>query len=341
VAGWSGRKGGNVIIDVHGHFTQVPPELDAYRGRQIMQLSRPRGRGDAGISDDNLREHLQPHVTQTRERGVDRIIWGPRAAFMGHEFGPEWISRFWTEINNDLIARTVEMYPDLFLPAFQLPQSPGIAPAGCIPEVERCVAMGFVSCQINPDPSGGAAPLSPSLGDKSWYPLYEKLCEYDIVGLIHAANTLNPHLHMNGAHYVNTDVAAVIELTTSTVFKDFPDLKIVIPHGGGGIPFHWNRMRAIHTESRLEPFEDVVRNLYFDLSTYDPESIELTIKKMGADNVVYASEMWGSAKSVDPLTGRKFDDNLHMVTDIDWLTDDDRYKILEGNARKLYSRAKF
>lgn len=330
-----------MIIDVHGHFTQVPPELDAYRGRQIMQLSRPRGRGDAGISDDNLREHLQPHVTQTRERGVDRIIWGPRAAFMGHEFGPEWISRFWTEINNDLIARTVEMYPDLFLPAFQLPQSPGVAPAGCIPEVERCVAMGFVSCQINPDPSGGAAPLSPSLGDKSWYPLYEKLCEYDIVGLIHAANTLNPHLHMNGAHYVNTDVAAVIELTTSTVFKDFPDLKIVIPHGGGGIPFHWNRMRAIHTESRLEPFEDVVRNLYFDLSTYDPESIELTIKKMGADNVVYASEMWGSAKSVDPLTGRKFDDNLHMVTDIDWLTDDDRYKILEGNARKLYSRAKF
>lgn len=330
-----------MIIDVHGHFTQVPPELDAYRGRQIMQLSRPRGRGDAGISDDNLREHLQPHVTQTRERGVDRIIWGPRAAFMGHEFGPEWISRFWTEINNDLIARTVEMYPDLFLPAFQLPQSPGIAPAGCIPEVERCVAMGFVSCQINPDPSGGAAPLSPSLGDKSWYPLYEKLCEYDVVGLIHAANTLNPHLHMNGAHYVNTDVAAVIELTTSTVFKDFPDLKIVIPHGGGGIPFHWNRMRAIHTESRLEPFEDVVRNLYFDLSTYDPESIELTIKKMGADNVVYASEMWGSAKSVDPLTGRKFDDNLHMVTDIDWLTDDDRYKILEGNARKLYSRAKF
>ncbi|MDT4933583.1 MAG: 4-oxalmesaconate hydratase [Pseudonocardiales bacterium] len=330
-----------MIIDVHGHFTQVPPELDAYRGRQIMQLSRPRGRGDAGISDDNLREHLQPHVTQTRERGIDRIIWGPRAAFMGHEFGPEWISRFWTEINNDLIARTVEMYPDLFLPAFQLPQSPGVAPAASIPEIERCAAMGFVSCQINPDPSGGAAPLSPSLGDRSWYPLYEKLCEYDIVGLIHAANTLNPHLHMNGAHYVNTDVAAVVEFTTSKVFKDFPELKIVIPHAGGGIPFHWNRMRAIHTESRLEPFEDAVRNLYFDLSTYDPESIELTIKKMGADNIVYASEMWGSAKAVDPLTGRKFDDNLHMVTDIEWLTDDDRYKILEGNARKLYSRAKF
>jgi len=203
------------------------------------------------------------------------------------------------------------------------------------------VAMGFVSCQINPDPSGGIAPLSPSLGDRSWYPLYEKLCELDLVGLIHAAATLNPHLHMNGAHYVNTDVAAVVELTTSNVFKDFPDLKLVIPHAGGGIPFHWNRMRAIHTESRLQPFEEAVRNLYFDLSTYDPESVELTIKKMGADNVLYASEMWGSAKSIDPLTGRKFDDNLHMVTDLEWLSSEDRNKILEGNARKLYSRAKF
>jgi 4-oxalmesaconate hydratase len=330
-----------MIIDVHGHFTQVPAELDAYRGRQIMQLGRVRGRGDAGISDDNLREHLQPHVAQARERGIDKIIWGPRAAFMGHEFGSADISRNWTEINNDLIARTTEMYPDLFLSAFQLPQSPGVPPAQCVPELERCVAMGFVSCQINPDPSGGVAPLSPSLGDRSWYPLYEKLCEHDVVGLIHAANTLNPHLHMNGAHYVNTDVAAVVELTTSRVFKDFPGLKLVIPHAGGGIPFHWNRMRAIHTESRLEPFEDVVRNLYFDLSTYDADSIELTIRKMGADNVLYASEMWGSAKAVDPLTGRRFDDNLHMVTEIPWLDDEQRHKILEGNARKLYARAKF
>jgi 4-oxalmesaconate hydratase len=85
----------------------------------------------------------------------------------------------------------------------------------------------------------------------------------------------------------------------------------------------------------------MVRHLYFDLSTYDAASIELTIKKMGVDNVVYASEMWGSAKAVDPETGRKFDDTVHMVTDIDWLTDEDRYKLFEGNARKLYSRAKF
>lgn len=331
-----------MIVDVHGHFTRTPPELDAYRGRQIMQLARrPASKGDPGISDDLLRKCLQPHITQMEERGINHVIFGPRAAFMGHEFGPEYISRNWSEVNNDLIFRAVEMHPDRFSAACQLPQSPGVSPAESIGELERCAEMGFVSCQINPDFSGGLPPLSPPLGDRVWYPLFEKLCELEFVGLIHAGQTCNPHLHMNGAHYVNTDVAAVVELCTSNVLKDFPDLKLVIPHGGGGIPFHWNRLRAIATEAKKPPFEETVRKLYFDLSTYDQESIELTIKKMGVDNVLYASEMWGSAKSVDPLTGRTFDDTVRIVQRIDWLSAEDKQKIFEDNARRLYTRAKF
>jgi len=38
----------------------------------------------------------------------------------------------------------------------QLPQSPGVAPANCIPELERCVKeYGFIGCNLNPDPSDG------------------------------------------------------------------------------------------------------------------------------------------------------------------------------------------
>jgi 4-oxalmesaconate hydratase len=330
-----------MIVDVHGHFTQTPPELDAYRGRQIMQLTRTGPKGDANISDDLLRKHLQPHLTQMDERGIDHVIFGPRAGLMGHDFGTEAISRNWSEINNDLIARAVEMYPDRFSAACQLPQSPGVDPISSVSELERCAGMGFVSCQINPDPSGGLAPLAPSLGDRTWYPLFEKMCELDMVGLIHAGQTRNPHLNMNASHYVNTDVAAVVELCTSNVLTDFPDIKFVIPHAGGGIPFHWNRMRAIAAGAKKPPFEETVKKLYFDLSTYDQESIDLTIKKMGVDNVLYASEMWGSAQYVDPLTGKRFDDTVHMVADSDWLSDGDKSKIFETNARAVYTRAKF
>jgi 4-oxalmesaconate hydratase len=203
------------------------------------------------------------------------------------------------------------------------------------------VAMGFVGCNINPDISGGIAPLTPSLGDRWWYPLWEKMCELDVPGLIHAGSTLNPHLHMNGAHYVNTDVAAVVELTTSKVLTDFPDLKLIIPHGGGGIPFHWNRLRSLAAGRSGTPFEESVRRLYFDLAVYDEEAMNLTIRRMGPDNVLFATEMLGTAQATDPVTGRPFDDTLALVRDLDWLSAEDKYKIFEGNARRLFARADF
>ena len=248
-----------MIIDVHGHYTKVPPELDAYRGRQILQLARGGAKGSPGISDDQLKATLQVHLDAMARRGVDKSIFSPRAAFMGHEFGGEVISRNWTEVNNDLIARAAAMYPEQFVPACQLPQSPGVSPANTLAELERCVGMGFVGCNINPDVSGGVAPLTPSLGDRWWYPLWEKMCELDVPGLIHAGSTLNPHLHMNGAHYVNTDVAAVVELTTSKVLTDFPDLKVILAHPS----FPWQEEAlaiAVHKP-----------NVYIDLSGWSPK----------------------------------------------------------------------
>jgi 4-oxalmesaconate hydratase len=51
--------------------------------------------------------------------------------------------------------------------------------------------------------------------------------------------------------------------------------------------------------------------------------------------------MLGTAKAVDPQTGKSFDDTVDMVKSIEWLTEEGRYKIFEGNARKLYPRAKW
>jgi predicted TIM-barrel fold metal-dependent hydrolase len=50
--------------------------------------------------------------------------------------------------------------------------------------------------------------------------------------------------------------------------------------------------------------------------------------------------MWGSAQFVDPETNKRYDDTVHMVTESDWLSADDKEKILHTNAQRLYSRAK-
>jgi 4-oxalmesaconate hydratase len=330
-----------MIIDVHAHYTQAPAQLDAYRGRQLSNLNRP-VKGGISVSDEQIIQSVQKNLKQMSDKNLDRLVFSPRASGMGHDFGSELISRYWTEINNDLIGRVCKMFPDKFVPCCQLPQTPGVSPKNCGEELERCVKeLGFAACNINPDVSGGVAPLTPSLGEEWWYPLWEKMVDLDVPGMIHASTTLNPALHILGSHYTNQHNAAVVELCNSRVYDDFPTLKLIIPHGGGAVPYQFNRHRALHCREGRKPFEEVVKHIYFDMAIYDKESMELLIKKIGADNVVFSTEMLGTAMAVDPKTGRYFDDTVGMVKSIEWLTDEDHYKIFEGNARKLYSRAKW
>lgn len=330
-----------MIIDVHAHYTQASPKLDAYRGRQITSRNRP-SKGKLTISDDEITRSLEGNIRQMRERRIDRLMFSPRASGMGHDFGNEKVSRYWTEVNNDLIGRACQLFPQQFSPVCQLPQTPGISPRNCLEELERCVnEMGFVGCNINPDVSGSVEPFTPSLGDEWWYPLWEKMVELDVPGMIHASSTLNPALHVNGSHYVNMDTAAVVELCYSRVFEDFPKLKLIIPHGGGAIPYQWTRHCSLHQGSGHRPFEEVVRNLYFDMALYDQDSMELLVRKMGSDRVLFATEMFGTAKAINPKTGKGYDDTVEMVEAISSLNADDRANIFERNAKRLYTRAAF
>lgn len=330
-----------MIVDVHAHYTQAPPQLDAYRGRQMSFLNKPT-RGKLSLSDEVIAASLKGNLAQMQQRGITHMMFSPRASGMGHDVGGELVSRYWTEINNDLIAQVCRLFPKTFSPVCQLPQTPGVSPAGCVAELKRCVEeMGFVACNINPDVSGGLAPLTPSLGDEWWYPLWEAMVALDVPGMIHPSSTQHPAQHLNGSHYINWDTAAVVELCNSRVFDDFPALKLIIPHAGGSTPFQFNRQRSLNVLRGARPFEEMVRHLYFDLAVYDQDSMEMTIRKLGADRVLYATEMFGTAKAVDPRTGLAFDDTVAMVRSIPGLSEADQALIFYGNAQRLYTRVKW
>ncbi len=91
-----------------------------------------------------------------RERGLDLTIFSPRASFMAHHIGDFQVSSTWAAICNELCYRVSRLFPDHFIRAAMLPQSPGVDPKTCIPELEKCVKeYGFVGINLNPDPSGG------------------------------------------------------------------------------------------------------------------------------------------------------------------------------------------
>jgi 4-oxalmesaconate hydratase len=327
-----------MIIDCHGHYTTAPAGLREWRKRQVSG----EGNRSSGpkISDEEIRASLEgAQLKMQRERGTDLTFFSPRAGSMEHHVGDAAVSAAWSRECNDLIHRVCTLYPSNFVPVCQLPQSPGVPPANCIAELERCVReLGFVGCNLNPDPSGGWW-KEPPLGDRWWYPLYEKMVELEVPAMVHVSSSCNPAFHFTGAHYLNADTTAFMQLLTSDLFKDFPALKFVIPHGGGAVPYHWGRYRGLAQDMKRPPLKELLlHNVYFDTCVYHLPGIELLLKVIPADNILFASEMVGAVRGIDPETGQYYDDTRRYVDAIDWISAADKKKIYEGNARKVYPR---
>jgi 4-oxalmesaconate hydratase len=333
-----------MIIDCHGHYTTNPKELDDYRQLQVAAC----GCGSPGhlfprpvIGDDQLRESVEgAQLRIQRERGTDLTIFSPRAVGMGHHIGDEKTSFEWSQVCNDLIYRIVQMYPKNFVGVCQLPQSPGVPPANCIPELERCVKeLGFIGCNLNPDPTGGMW-KDPPLFDKWWYPLYEKMVELDVPAMIHVSGSCNPHFHATATHYINGDTTAFVQFLTSKIFKDFPTLKFIIPHGGGAVPYHWGRYRGIAQDMGLPPLKELVlKNVFFDTCVYHQPGIDLLLKVIPPENILFASETVGAVRGIDPETSHHFDDTKRYI-DAATVPDSVKAQIFSGNARRVYSRLK-
>jgi 4-oxalmesaconate hydratase len=333
-----------MIIDCHGHYTTAPKELETYRQKQIAGLSDPShkpSKGTLAISDDQIRESLEnAQLKLQRERGTDLTIFSPRAAGMAHHIGSATTSLHWAQVCNELIHRCCTLYPDNFVGVCQLPQSPGIPPKNCIGELERCVKeFGFVGCNLNPDPSGGYW-KDPPLTDRWWYPLYEKMVELDVPAMIHVSASCNPNFHTTGGHYINGDTTAFMQLITADLFKDFPTMRFIIPHGGGAVPYHWGRYRGIAQDLKRPPLkEHLLGNVFFDTCVYHQAGIDLLTRVIPVDNILFASEMVGAVRGIDPESGHHYDDTKRYIDALS-LAAHDKQKIFEGNARKVYSRMK-
>jgi 4-oxalmesaconate hydratase len=331
-----------MIIDCHGHYTTAPPQLQAFRDGQIAGLKsgvRAADRGLLAITDDELRASVQPQLNFQRARGTDLTVFSPRASAMAHHIGDETTSLHWSQHCNDLIYRVCELFPENFVGVCQLPQTPGVPPGNCIGELERCVnELGFIGLNLNPDPSGGHW-TAPPLTDRYWYPLYEKMVELDVPGMVHVSASCHPGFHTTGAHYINADTTAFMQFLTADLFKDFPALRFIIPHGGGAVPYHWGRYRGLAQDMKRPPLQELIAsNVFFDTCVYHQAGIDLLLRIVPSDNVLFGSEMVGAVRSIDPETGHYFDDTKRYVDAAPWLSDGDRQKIFETNARKVFPR---
>ena len=130
---------------------------------------------------------------------------------MAHHIGDETTSTHWTEHCNDLIHRVCTLIPRISSPSASCRSRRACRRRIRIGELERCVnELGFIGCNLNPDPSGGNW-TAPPLTDHYWYPFYEKMVELDVPAMVHVSATCNPNFHTTGAHYLNADTTAFMQ----------------------------------------------------------------------------------------------------------------------------------
>jgi 4-oxalmesaconate hydratase len=123
------------------------------------------------------------------------------------------------------------------------------------------------------------------------------MVELDVPAMVHVSASCNPSFHALGAHYLNADTSVFMQLLEG----------------------------------------DLMKNVYFDTCVYHQPGIDLLHRVVDVDNILFASEMLGAVRGVDPETGFSWDDTKRYVDAVP-MTDEERDKVMEKNARRVYPR---
>lgn len=332
-----------MIVDVHGHVS-APDSLYAWKASLLSHRGAHGLRGPK-ISDDAIREaYLTPnssfgdvsHFDHIDGAGVDVQLISPRPYQMMHSERPASIVEAFTAEVNDVIARSAELFPGRFKGIAGLPQSPDLPVEAWTKELRRTVTeLGFVGFTLNSDPYEGLQ-VPPGLGDRYWYPLYEVAVELGVPAVLHAAGCRPPTREPYSLHFIQEETVSVWSLLNSKVFTDFPDLKVVITHGGGAIPYQVGRFLPADARGQGMRYMDKLRQLYFDTCLYTKDAIDLLLKTVGTDRALFGTEKPGTGSQKNPDTGLWYDDIHLLVDEIDWLTLQQRDAVMHGNAEQLF-----
>lgn len=355
-----------MIIDAHAHLVTplsvmgIRAALQVSGGQHSIEWLR------AMLPQEDLDKAVARNIAIMDAVGTDMQFLSPRPYTLMHSHRRFEDVNIWVRLQNDLIHENVKKYPARFRGVAGLPQVNGQPIEIVFPELHRCIdELGFVGVLLNPDPSEGQGD-SPHLGSAYWDPFWKKIAELDIPVLIHSAGCCGRETY--DEHFATEESMAITKLAHTDIFERHPDIKIIVPHGGGGIPYqigrwrsHWLMTQAAEkphigkffkaleaaaaagTERPARPedlvtFDEILRKFYFDTDIHDAEALRLLFGKVGVDRCLFGTERPGSGGGIDLDTGRPMDDLKYTIDNLSFLSDADRRAIYQDNALSIFKR---
>lgn len=326
------------IIDFHNHY--YPPEyLDEIEnaGGSRVRVTRDSGGnpvlhypGDYNVAVRGHRD-IDYREQVLREAGVDTQVITLTTPGT-HVEEPSTAIRL-AQLVNDAFAKVVAEKAGRFVALATLPLND---PAASVTEFRRAVEqLGMRGAMLFSNINGVA------LSDQRFWRLYEVANELEAVLYIHPTNPVDvsemqDYWLMPLIGFLMDTTLAAAGLVFSGVCEKFPDIRWVLGHLGGAIPYLAERLDRGYEafpecrENIAQPPTAYLRKFYLDTVNFDPRAIELAISFCGVERILAGSDYPHAIGSIEK-----------MLTSIRELrvSHDDQAKILGGNAAKLLRMA--
>jgi aminocarboxymuconate-semialdehyde decarboxylase len=325
------------VIDIHCHAGQAPgvapliegvfrPEFEPssyFSSEESLAHNRQLGREQYGLALTSLDERL---ARMDRSRvDIQAVSPSPQQFYWAE---PELGLRL-SRLQNEHVAEMVAARHDRFVGLGSVPLQD---PPAAAQELERAMGeLGLRGAQISTYAAGT------ELGDQRMAPFWEAAAGLGAVVFIHPLGF--SHGERFREFYLNNAVAHPVEsalalssLIFNGVLARLPELKVVVAHGGGYLPFHASRLDhawEVRPECRVHidrPPGEYLRQVYVDTVVYTPESVAQLVEAMGADHVLLGTDYPFDMGEDDPVG---------LIERTPELSDEEREMLVGGNAARL------
>ena len=328
-------------IDFHNHF-YPPTFLEAVQRRPDLYGMRiMRGADDRPmmVYDIGFLFPITPHVTDMETRlgvmddaGIDKMLLSFIPLDLRYT-APVDEAREFCRIVNDGLAEAARQHPHRLLATGTLPMQD---PAAARRELERCVdELGMAAIQL------GAIVAGQNFDEPRFFEVFEAAAALDVGLFIHPSHTVpGPGL---ARHYLSNFIGNPLDTTIAAaslifggILERLPSLRVCLAHGGGTVPYlagrwrHGAKVRLEPKKALSGPFDEQLRRLYFDTLTHSPAALELLVRTMGSDRVVVGTDYPADMGDTS---------HVAAIAELPGLTDEDKQRILHGNARTFLPRA--
>jgi aminocarboxymuconate-semialdehyde decarboxylase len=288
----------------------------------------------SGANNRFWSKSVDRHLAEMDQHRIDVHVLQPSPRIFNYDLDPE-INLAFARAYNDQLAEHIAAHPDRFWGSALLPmQDLDLA----VEELRRAVrSLGMRACTC-----GYVLGPDLTLADPACAPFLAAVEELGVPLLVHPGGLENDldveagrGLWMRKYHvdwswgYLYTETAAVLGFIFGGALERHPKLRLMIPHGGGMIPYQVGRMSyqaAILPSEGKAPLprepEEYLSRFYFDTAVHDPRGLKLLIDVMGEDHVVLGTNYpgWDNAPVWD------------LIRDHPELSEQAKSKVLGDNA---------